>query len=191
MKWSSLLFFQNENCFRVMSDLSIKIWKYVHQVLQFPVLQTDEQTNPDLFCDLVTWLFDLWHWQSIGFCTNPRNIYVSNLLKICQCVRQLCVIFHPDRQKNRQTKILAKMQILANNKQTNRDENMAFGVRKSCIQILDSNTRILIIFPFFHSRLILKRYRFGTPWQFYLFFFVLCPTPSLKSTRRSIHMFCR
>ena len=54
--------------------------------------------NLDLFCDLVTWLFDLWPYKSIGFCTNPRCICVSNLVKICQCVSELCMIFHPDRQ---------------------------------------------------------------------------------------------
>ena len=69
----------------------------------------------DLFGDLVTWLFDLWPWKSIGFCTNTRCICVSNLVKICQCVRELCVIFHPDRQTNRQMNILDKMRILASN----------------------------------------------------------------------------
>ena len=39
--------------------------------------------------------------NSIGFCTNPRCICVPNLVKICQCIHELCAFFHPDRITNK------------------------------------------------------------------------------------------
>ena len=49
--------------------------------------------------------------KSTGICTNPSCICVSNFMKICQSVRYIT-----SRQTNRQTNILAKLQILATNK---------------------------------------------------------------------------
>ena len=60
-----------------------------------------------LFWDLMASTFDLWPWKSIGFCPNPRCICVPNLVKICQCVCELCIIFHLDKYTNR-TKYLPK-----------------------------------------------------------------------------------
>ena len=60
--------------------------------------QINKITYFDLFHDLV-----LWPPKSIGFCTNPGCISVPNLVKICQCIRKLCLIFHPDKQTNPQT----------------------------------------------------------------------------------------
>ena len=60
-------------------------------------------------------------------CSKPRCICVSNLVKICQSVSELCMIFHLDRhtntQTNRQMYILGKMQILASNPDKDTNSN--------------------------------------------------------------------
>ena len=33
-------------------------------------------------------------WKSVGFCTKPRCIWVWNLVRICQSIHDLCIIFH-------------------------------------------------------------------------------------------------
>ena len=58
----------------------------------------------------------------IEICTKPRCTIEWNVVKICQSVRDLCVIFHPDIEKtNRQTIIHGKTQILATNKYSHDD----------------------------------------------------------------------
>ena len=52
----------------------------------------------EAFCNLVTLTFDPWSWKSTAFCTNIICICVANIVNICQCVRRLSVIFHPDGQ---------------------------------------------------------------------------------------------
>ena len=54
---------------------------------------------------------DLWPWKTTGFCAKPGCICVPNIVQICQCHRELCVIFHPDRLKTNQN--TCQMQIYA------------------------------------------------------------------------------
>ena len=45
----------------------------------------------DLLFDLVTYLFDLWPWNTTNLCTEPRYICEWQIVKICESVRDLCV----------------------------------------------------------------------------------------------------
>ena len=45
----------------------------------------------DLLFNLVTYLFDLWPWNTTTFCTEPRYIRGWKIVKICQSHRDLCV----------------------------------------------------------------------------------------------------
>ena len=45
----------------------------------------------DLLFNLVTYLFDLWYWNTTNFCTELRYICGWNIVKICQNVRDLCM----------------------------------------------------------------------------------------------------
>ena len=44
-----------------------------------------------LLFNLMTYLFDLWYWNTTNFCTESRHICWWKIVKICQSVRDLCV----------------------------------------------------------------------------------------------------
>ena len=84
-------------------------------------------------------------WKSVGFCTKPRCIYESNLVKIC---RKHSWVMHDlpsiqtDKQTDthtneHQTNILAKMQILTSNNMfsNNRSTHHAHISQVQCDQV--------------------------------------------------------